>query len=359
VSPPPPIPTACASLQSEVASLEAQAQTLRNDALAAVGAAAWAKLADLAQVLLALDRKRDEYQRCLDAHSGSLVCQLVLIDAGGGGTADARRADLWDVSGGEPVLLETVPVQSGSFAFSGPVPPGGVAVTIAGTDTTIATGPDFRSGPITAPPAQPQVEVVLGPLVTITADDTSRWFSALTPLPPERLEVSGVGSVSVNLQSIAATLAPPAIRLTGVGTVTASVALLGEVDSPLSATISLGLVPSTAPDPLLPAELSLAAPPHVDLAGPAAAFGAVLNAALVGFLGNWILELMKPIVRDEISSAAARALSLVGLPPPPTVTLSIRKLSIGASSVTLQPVLGGVGTVLSTFQPSGAQVVTP
>jgi hypothetical protein len=41
------------------------------------------------------------------------------------------------------------------------------------------------------------------------------------------------------------------------------------------------------------------------------------------------------------------------------VTLSIRKLSVTPTSVTFQPVLGAIGTVLSTYQPPAAQVVTP
>jgi hypothetical protein len=41
------------------------------------------------------------------------------------------------------------------------------------------------------------------------------------------------------------------------------------------------------------------------------------------------------------------------------VTLAIRKLSVTPTSVTFKPVLGAIGTVLSTYQPPAAQVVTP
>jgi hypothetical protein len=354
----PPVPSACLGLQQDVQNLVNAAQTLRNDALAAVGAAAWQKLSDLGLALLQLDRKRAEYQRCIDAHTGAVVCGFTAIDAGGGGATDERRADLWDMSGPQPVLLQSAPVQSGSFAFSGPPPGGQIAVTISGTDSATNTGPDFRSGAMPLPAtATPSVEVVLGPVVTLTADDISRWFAAIPPAPPEQLEVAGVGSVVVNIESVAATLTPPAIRLTGVGTAAASTVLTGPATSPVSATVTLGLVPTTNPDPLMPAELTLVAPPHIDLSGPLALFGAVLNAALATFMGDWILRLMRPIVQQEISDAAARALSLVGLPP--SMTLSIRKLSITPTSVTFQPVLGAIGTVLSTYQPPAAQVVTP
>jgi hypothetical protein len=355
--PPPPVPHACQSYQDSVATLDAQAEQLRADALAAVGPAAWAKLSQLGLTLLQLDRARADLQACIDAHTGNVVCDLELIDAGGGGTGDTRQAALWDLSG-DPVLLETVPVFGGSFAFGGAVPNGPVGVVITGPDTATATGPDFRSGAVAAlPPGSPRVEIVLGPLVTVTADDIHRWFMQITPLPAQRLDVSGVGNVVVELQTISAALVPPAIRLTGVGTLTASFTALGEVASPLTVAVTLGLVPSTAPDPLVPAELTLAAPPHVELAGAAAAFGAVLNTAVVGFVGSWILDLMRPVIRDEVSAAAARALSLVGLPP--GVTLSIRRLSIDPTSVTFQPALGAVGTILSTYQPATGNVVAP
>lgn len=354
--PPPPTPTACLGLEQDVQSLANQAQALRNDALNGVGIVAWQKLSELGLKLLELDRKRAEFQKCVDAHTGTFVVGFTAIDAGGGGATGDRRADLWDMTGPQPVLLESVPVSSGSFAFSPSVLSGQFAVAISGTDTATSTGPDFRSGPITAA-ATPNVEIVLGPLVTLTADDISRWFAAIPAAPVQSLAAPAVGTVAVDIQSIAAALVPPALRLTGVGTLSGSISILGSVTSPLSVTVTLGLVPTTNPNPLLPAELTLVAPPHVDLSGPFADFGPVLNAAIATFAGEWILELMRPIVQKEVSDAAARALSLVGLPP--SVTLSIRKLSVTPTSVTFQPVLGAIGTVLSTYQPPAAQVVTP
>ncbi len=109
-------------LQHDVDNLILKAQSLRTDALNSVGVAAWQKLSELGLTLLDLDRKRAELQKCIDAHSGAFVIAFNAIDAGGGGTADERRADLWDVSGAQPVLVESVPVQSGSFAFKGAAP---------------------------------------------------------------------------------------------------------------------------------------------------------------------------------------------------------------------------------------------
>lgn len=159
------------------------------------------------------------------------------------------------------------------------------------------------------------------------------------------------------MRTVAAALTPPSTRLTGVGTVTATAPIVGEVDSPLAVTIALGLVPTADPNPLVPAELTLAAPPHVELSGNAALFGAILNAAVSSFLGDFILALMRPIVRQQIHDHAVRALSLAGLPP--NVTLSIRPLAVTPTTVTFQPVLGALGNVLSTYQPAAAAVLVP
>jgi hypothetical protein len=87
--------------------------------------------------------------------------------------------------------------------------------------------PRLRSGAIAAlSPGSPRVEIVLGLLVTVTADDIHRWFA-------DHAAAGGSGSISPAwqrrspAQTIAAALVPLAIRLTGVGTPTASLAALG------------------------------------------------------------------------------------------------------------------------------------
>ncbi len=191
--PPPPTPTACLGLEQDVQTLVNQAQALRNDALNAVGIVAWQKLSELGLKLLELDRKRAEYQKCVDAHTGTLIVGFSTIDAGGGGATDDRRADLWDVSGPQPVLLESVPVSSGSFAFGGSIPSGAFAVAISGTDTATSTGPDFRSGPITtAATGTPNVEIVLGPIVhTIAAGPRRRHRCCRHPVDCRRARAAG------------------------------------------------------------------------------------------------------------------------------------------------------------------------
>jgi hypothetical protein len=202
----------------------------------------------------------------------------------------------------------------------------------------------------------PRIEVVLGPLVAVTADDVSRWFTdALAAAQPGSLNQPGVGAIQANVQSVAVALMPPAIRLTATGTASGAVAFLGDVHAPMTVTLMLGLVPSTTPDVSLPAELTFTAPPHVDIAGPLAGYGAILNMALATLLGDWVLDQMRPTLQVAFTDAATRALSLTGLPH--DATLSIRRLAIGQNAVTFQPVIGAPGQGLSTYQPQPGQIV--
>jgi len=364
MSPQPPAgPTqpGCGQLKLEADQLKTDAEQLRTQALASVGAAAWGKLTALGQKLLDLERKYAELEACNKAHAGATACEVLFIDAGGGGVNDGRRAELWDLGVNPPAQVTTAPVAAGSFAFTGTIPPS-FAVVITSTDTTTATGPDFRSGPLTlaglaASGATPRIEVVLGPLFTITADDINRWFAdALTAVQPAPFNQPGVGAIQATLQSVVIAFAPPAIRLTATGTASGAVAFLGDVQAPMTVTLMLGLVPSTSPDSSVPAELTLTAPPHVDVAGPLAGYGAILNMALATFLGDWVLDQMRDTVRQELTNAGKRALSLLGLPS--NATLSIRRLSVGATTVTVQPVIGAPGQALSGYQPQPGDIVS-
>jgi hypothetical protein len=356
-----PVQPGCGQLNQDAQQLKVEADQLRTQALASVGGAAWAKLTALGQKLLDLERKYAELDACNKAHAGATACEVMFMDAGGGGVNDSRRAELWDLGVNPPAQRKTAPVAAGSFAFTGPIP-SSFAVVITSTDTTTATGPDFRSGPLTlaglaASGATPRIEVVLGPLLTITADDINRWFAdALTAVQPAPFNQPGIGAIQAKLQSVVVAFAPPAIRLTATGTASGAVAFLGDVQAPMTVTLMLGLVPSTSPDVSVPAELTFTEPPHVDLAGPLASYGAILNMALATFLGDWVLGQMRETVRREFTDAAKRALSLIGLPG--NATLSIRRLSIGATAVRVQPVIGAPGQALSSYQPQPGDVVS-
>jgi hypothetical protein len=58
---------------------------------------------------------------------------------------------------------------------------------------------------------------------------------------------------------------------------------------------------------------------------------------------------VRAVLRAELPAAIGRA--VVFGSPPPDVIVSVRRLSIDATALQFQPVLGVIGTTLSTFAP--------
>jgi hypothetical protein len=351
-----PIPPECRPLADEVAALEARLEALHGEAMRAVGLDAWKKLAELATMPGQLDRRRAELSSCVRAHSGALQCELVVMDVAGRGALGDRVAHLWDMSGPGPTLRETVPVLGAGFSFAGPLPVDMIGITVAPAAAGPGKWPDFRSGAVPAPPPdspQLRLELVFGPIVTVTDEDLSRWLSGVT-IPAQSIDLAGWGTVQVSVGTVAGTFVPSALRLTVGGTLSFPAVMVQ--DSPFSASAGVGLVPSASPDALLPAELTIVIPPTVEFAGPLAAFGPELSLALSTGLFDLILAQLRPIIARELAGLVGRAFSLLHLPP---LTVSIREIAIEPPALTFQPALGAVGTALSTFEVDPQLVVPP
>jgi hypothetical protein len=346
----PPIPTQCQALASQVSALEATAQTLRADAQTVSGTAAWQKLAQLGLAMQELDRKRADLAACIAAHTGDVAFEVAFIDPLGVGVTGDRVAHLWDVSVSPPVRLDSVPVEAGSFEFSGPMPTGNIAVAVEAEAAT--AGPDFRSGPMPLPAAgsSQRIEIVIGPVVKVTPDDLTRWLSKVS-FDARRID-TGVGTLEVTATSIAAALAADTVTLSGVGTMS----MIGTTQpSPFSASVSVGLVPSTTPAALMPLEPKKLGNPDVRVGGPLSVFGYALNAALGFGLWDVVLNQIREIARVEVTEATAKVLSLAELPP--DTTLSLRSVTIDPTGITFQPMIGALGTALSTYQPTAAEII--
>lgn len=350
----PPIPTKCQPIATQLAALEANAQTLRTDAQASVGQVAWTKLGQLAIVLQDIDRTKADLDACVAAHTGDVVYEVVFIDGGGGPATGDRVAHIWDQTATPPARLTSLPIEDGSFALQGAMP---ATISIGVEGVLAVAGPDFRSGPMPVPAPGPsqRIEVVAGPTVTITPDDLTRWLSSVT-FVARRID-TGAGTVEVTATSIAAALSANTITLTGVGTLSIITGGGASQTSPFSASVSVGLVPSTTPAAIMPLELKKLGNPEVRIGGPLAMFGAMINAALGFGLWDVILNQMREIARDEVHEATARALSLAKLPP--DTTLSLRSVTVNNSGITFQPMIGAFGTALSTYQPTAADILPP
>jgi hypothetical protein len=365
----PPIPPQCQDLADAVAEVESQAEAVRSGLEGSTGAVAWHNLALLGLMLQQRERLRSELQACIQARTGDLTGELVLIDVAQPGlppegepgglaperTPVGRIAYLWDMAGAQPTRAASAVVEGTSFAFAGPLPTELVAITLETLDPPQPGEVDFRSQPFAAPGAGASVraEVVIGPVVTIASAEVSRWFSALASTQPQHFDVPTVGPLEVRFDAVAASLAPSAIRLTAVGAVTG----VGLMDSPLTATADLTIAPATTPGATAPVDLILSNAPSLELTGPAAAIGALLTAVLSTVLGGFVTEQMQDAVARGVAVGAARIFSLVELPP--GVTVSARSLTIDSSGIRFQPTLSSLGTRLSTFQIPPGGIIPP
>jgi hypothetical protein len=152
----PPIPSQCQALAEGVAEAQSQAEMVRSGLEGSTGAAAWHNLALPGLMLQQRDRLRSQLQACVQAHTGDLLCELVLIDVAQPGeragtevaaetTAVGRVAYLWDMAAVQSTRVASALVDGPTFAFAGPLPTELVAITVETTRPTQPNEADFRS----------------------------------------------------------------------------------------------------------------------------------------------------------------------------------------------------------------------
>ena len=341
----PPVPAACQQLDNDVNALVQDDQQLRTTLAGLTGAAAWTVLAQIADVRQQLAGKRAELDACVLANSAAVQANLVVMDVAAAAPAPATRvAQLWDVGPAKPTTVETAPVAGDSIALNGPLP-AIYAVTVSTTGDPDVIGPDFRSSAL--PPAAPptRIEVLLGPIVRISCAELE---TALTALLPSATQIDAGGKrIDLNLLTGSVAGAPGRLTATLGGQATASA--FGLQNVPFSGTVSLGLVPSSAP--AMADAVDLVKVEDVGLSMPGF-FGAVASLILPfmkSSIEGFATDQLRAILRAEVPKAVQAGFVLAGFPL--DVTLSLRKVSLAADGIAFQPALGAVGTTLSTFTP--------
>jgi hypothetical protein len=344
----PQVPTECQSLADQVAALEQQYTALAGQVSSRVGPDAWSGLAQLGALHLQLTDARRELDVCVRTHSAALTGNIVVMDASGGAPAGQQVATLWDLTGGGPVSRETAVVQGGSFGFQGPLP-ASHAITLSTTGVPAVTGADFRSGALQAPAAAPQqrFELVVAPVFTITQDDLDAWSSAFQPVTQ-----SVMMTLTTTVAAARATLGQNTVTIAVSGTVGGSIMNLSVPQTAFSASVSVGLFPSTDPSAVQLVDVALAGanPVQVELSG--SFLGAAVNqvsALIVPQLGSFFQGAVADWAHQQIPAVVTDMLRLAQLPAGTTLTL--RSVSIAGDGLRFQPVLGAIGTGLSTFQP--------
>jgi hypothetical protein len=338
--------------------LEQQYAAASAAASAAVGAQAWTELAQAGPLLLQLDTEREELAACIKTHSAALTASVVVIDASGSQAPSTQTATLWDLTSTGPVTVETVPIQAGAFGFAGPVP-ASAAVSLApdsaGDPSLI--GVDFRSGPLPQPLAvTPRVEIVIAPKLTVSAQKLRGWASTFQSTPQD----IGAGGFLGRLQAVVTaptiTFTTGAVRVDLTGTVTRASGGAGAFlnlpsSMPFAAGIALSLAPGTDPygRELVAVTLAGQNPIVLNLPGTQVIVDTILPL-VTPFVGEQIRTSLSASINQLVPAAIERGLALASLPP--ATQLSLRSVAISEAGITIQPVLGAFGTLLSTFQPT-------
>jgi hypothetical protein len=349
------VPAACQALSDQVSTLDKQYSALVAQASQEEGARAWQDLARLGSLRQQLEAAQAALNQCVQANSAALTGVVNIIDATGAAAQGTQTVTLWDVSGASVVPAGVAPVTNGAFGLKGPVPAkSALTVQTTGAAGFSLTGYDFRSGPLPDPlPAPPlRCEIVICPQVLVPPAAVQAWASAFQAVSRQVGLPSLQGSVTVALTSAAVALAADTITVTATGTLTGS--LVGGTvplnQTPFSADVPFSLAPSGSPQAGDIVDFAIVGPGPVIkvLAGPMA----VLNS---------LLSFLQPLIKDQLQSSfspwveqmtpkvIATALALPQLPPSTTITL--RSLKVDGSGIMFQPVLGTIGSGLSTFKP--------
>ena len=350
----PTIPSACQPLADQVSALEQQYTALATQAEALVGAPGWAALGQLGTLLEQLTNAREDLAQCVRTHSAALTGSLVVIDASGDGSAHAgqQTVTLWDLSASGAAAREVSNVQAGSFGFQGPLP-ARAAMTVQTAGVADLLGLDFRSGTLAGPldGQTPRVEIVIGPRLRLPAKLLMEWAAAFQPVSPTGLGGVGMTQINVAISSLSVALAADVVTVTATGTLSGGFVIGPGAAIPMSAGISMAIAPVTDPQSDDVAAVTLAG------TNPISVFTAVspniagfVASALSSILGPFIQDALRNSVNEAIATAVATGLAIAQLPPDTRV--SLRSVAIDQDGITFQPVLGLIGTGLSTFRPA-------
>ena len=345
----------CQPLADNVSTLDQQYSALAAQVSQEEGTQAWQDLAKLGGLRQQLEAAQAALAGCVQANSAALTGIVDVIDATGAAAQGAQTVTLWDISGASAVAAGQAPVTSDAFGLKGPVPAkSALTVQTAGAAGFGLNGYDFRSGPLPDPlPAPPlRCEMVICPQVLVPPTAVQAWASSFNAVNQQLGSPSSQTSVAVALSSVTVALAVDTITVTATGTLTGSIGgIIPLNQTPFSADVPFSLTPSGSPQ-----------------AGDIVNFAIVGSGPVISILGsgqtallNSLISIFQPFVRDQLQSSlnpwaeqvmpefVAAALALPQLPPSTTITL--RSLKVDESGITLQPVLGTIGTDLSTFKP--------
>jgi len=335
----------CQPIADAISALQKQEQAQLAKIADLAGADKWSAMQNLGVIRQQISQQRAALDKCNQQHAADLNISVDVTDVPGA-TGTNRVARLWKLASSQQTVQQTATIQKASVTFPGVLGPArqSFGVTIEGTDDPGVNGPDFRSGPLPPAPTPPaddsvgQVEIVVLSPFDITAELLAQ---AAPPLPIQ----SSAGGISFSVTTLQFTVANGAIGLAATGNASG----LG-VNSTFSFQSTAQIAPSYSMSPSKILEISPSTSPKLSMTGLAGSIMQAFASTISNVLDTAVFQQLGLILNNFITKQVASSLGLSILPS--GSVLSIRRLQGGANGLSVAPVLGAFGTVLSDFQPT-------
>jgi hypothetical protein len=353
-----PHPPECQSIVDLLANLRAQETAKLALIQTLTGVNKWKALQELGTLRTQIAEQEVFLADCDKQHAADLTTQINVIDLSGT-SGDQRIARLWQLTADGQAVKQTATVQDGFATFLGVL---GTArqsfgITIEGTDNATVNGPDFRSGPLpmvvtvsgdAEDPAKRIEIVILDPMV-VSGDSLTH---AAPPLPIQLSFPTGlVGTIDVAVNTLQFVINKGDVSLSASGTATGA-----GTTSTFTFSNSFHIVPSFSMAPSVLLEILSGVPPTLSIPG---LIGTVVSTIAPLISERLVTLAVQPVAALLNQLIATQVASSLGLPSLPSGSvLAIRVLAADDATLTVTPVLGAFGTILSDFQPSTLSVVS-
>jgi hypothetical protein len=349
----------CQPIADGIASLTAQEQAARDDLPALTGIDKWKKMQELGTLRQQIAEQQALLDDCEKQHAADLATKVVVIDLPGNSGAN-RIARTWQLTSDGQAVKQTVTIQDGVANFLGIL--GGArqsfGITVEETDHPTVNGPDFRSGPLpvalapNSPEPAARIEIVILDPILITADSISQ---AAPPLPISFSFPAGpAGTLTFSVTDLRIVVGSGTVSLFASGTASGA-SFPFPTTSPFTFINTFHIAPAFSMAPSTVLEALTGTVPVLSMPGLVGSIVQNLSPLLSSSLIGRAVQPMMSLLNTRIAKRVATVLGLPALPS--GSVLSIRELTASEEGLTITPVLGAFGTVLSDFQPQAPESI--
>ncbi len=327
-----PVPTQCQGIAAEIDQLVADKQDLQSQLPGLTGAEKFQVLAQINRLTTQINAANTRLNACILAFSPGYVVDLVILDlVPGGSVLLPVTGHMWALSPPSfQSVFESEPSQNGSCSFvHGPTTNALIGFSVDEAGSPSFNGQIFRSGTLSALPtssagfAKPTIEIVAAPSVQIPASTVTA--PASIPGLPAGVTLSGPPT---------ATLTSGAITIAATGTFATT--FVFPVTIPFTYTVSVTVTPSG--DINTPGRICA-----VSKSGP----GTLTTTAggIIGLVFGLAAPGLEPNITGTVvpgieAAVNALILSSVSGAIPPGAVVSMRRITITPSGISLLPAVG-------------------